>query len=63
MMHNLPTYCSASEMFTVNRVADRKAVMNQKSGASFYDEIDDLKTFTCTLDIVKWPSMCCTSPL
>ena len=22
MMHNLPTYCSASEMFTVNRVAD-----------------------------------------
>ena len=27
MMHNLPTYCSASEMFTVNRVADRKAVI------------------------------------
>ena len=27
MMHNLPTYCSASEMFTVNRVADCKAVI------------------------------------
>ena len=27
MMHNLPTYCSASEMFTVNRVADGKAVI------------------------------------
>ena len=27
MMHNLPTYCSASEMCTVNRVADCKAVM------------------------------------
>ena len=27
MMHNLPTYCSASEMFTVNRVADCKAVV------------------------------------
>ena len=27
MMHNLPTYCSASEMFTVNRVADFKAVI------------------------------------
>ena len=25
----------------------------QKSGASFYDEIDYLKAFTCTLDIVK----------
>ena len=27
MLHNLPTYCNASEMFTVNRVADRKAVI------------------------------------
>ena len=27
------------------------------SGASFYDEIDDLYTFTCTIDIVKWSSM------
>ena len=27
MMHNLPTYCSASEMFTVNGVADCKAVI------------------------------------
>ena len=27
MMHNLPTYCSASEIFTVNRVADCKAVI------------------------------------
>ena len=27
MMHNLPRYCSASEMFTVNRVADCKAVI------------------------------------
>ena len=27
MMHNLPTYCSASEMFTVNRVADCKVVI------------------------------------
>ena len=27
MMHNLPTYCSASEMFTVNSVADFKAVI------------------------------------
>ena len=27
MMHKLPTYCSASEMFTVNRVADCKAVI------------------------------------
>ena len=27
MMHYLPTYCSASEMFTVNRVADCKAVI------------------------------------
>ena len=27
MMHNLPMYCSASEMFTVNRVADCKAVI------------------------------------
>ena len=27
MLHNLPTYCSASEMFTVNRVADCKAVI------------------------------------
>ena len=27
MMHNLPTYCSASEMFTVNRVAACKAVI------------------------------------
>ena len=27
MMHNLPTNCSASEMFTVNRVADCKAVI------------------------------------
>ena len=27
MMHNLPTYCSASEMLTVNRVADCKAVI------------------------------------
>ena len=25
----------------------------QKSGASFYDEIDYLKAFTCTLDIVN----------
>ena len=27
MMHNLPMYCSTSEMFTVNRVADGKAVI------------------------------------
>ena len=27
MMHNLPTYCSASEMFTVSRVADCTAVV------------------------------------
>ena len=27
MMHNLPTYCSASEMFTANGVADCKAVI------------------------------------
>ena len=27
MMHNLPTYCSASGMFTLNRVADYKAVI------------------------------------
>ena len=27
VLHNLPTYCSASEMFTVNRVADCKAVI------------------------------------
>ena len=27
MMHNLPTCCSASEMLTVNRVADCKAVI------------------------------------
>ena len=27
MMHNLPTYCSACEMFTVNVVADCKAVI------------------------------------
>ena len=27
MIHNLPTYCIASEMFTVNRVADCKAVI------------------------------------
>ena len=27
MMHNLPMYCSASEMFTVNRVSDCKAVI------------------------------------
>ena len=27
MMHNLPTYCSVSEMFTVNRAADCKAVI------------------------------------
>ena len=27
MIHNLPTYCSASEMFRVNRVADCKAVI------------------------------------
>ena len=27
MMHNLPTYYSASEMFSVNRVADGKAVI------------------------------------
>ena len=27
MMHTLPTYCSASEMFTVNRVGDCKAVI------------------------------------
>ena len=50
MMHNLPKYCSASEMFTVNRVADCKAVIRN---VVFYDDIDDFKTFTCTLDIVK----------
>ena len=27
MLHNLPTHCSASDMFTVNRVADCKAVI------------------------------------
>ena len=27
IMHNLPEHCSASEMFTVNRVADCKAVI------------------------------------
>ena len=27
MLHDLPTYCSASEMFTVNGVADCKAVI------------------------------------
>ena len=27
MLHNLPTYSSASEMFTVNRVADCQAVI------------------------------------
>ena len=27
MLHNLPTYCSASDMFTVNRVADCKAAV------------------------------------
>ena len=53
IMHNLPTYCSASEMFTVNRVADCKAVITNLVCTSFYDEIDDLKKFTCTLDIVK----------
>ena len=29
IMHNLPTYCSASEMFTVNRVADCTAVIRK----------------------------------
>ena len=27
ILHNLPTYCSTSEMFTVNRVTDCKAVI------------------------------------
>ena len=30
--------------------ADQPAFL---SSASFYDEIDDLKTFTCMLDIIK----------
>ena len=31
----------------------RRGPRHQKSGPSFYFEIDDFKTFTCTLDIVK----------
>ena len=45
-------------MLTVNtQQGSRRQSSYQKSGASFYDEIDYLKTFTCTLDIVKWPSV------
>ena len=53
MMHNLSTYCSASEMFTVNRVADCKAVIRNLVHRFMMRSIDYLKAFTCTLDIVK----------
>ena len=42
--HNLPTYCSASEN-VYSQQGSRRQSSYQKSGASFYDEIDYLKAF------------------
>ena len=41
MMHHLPTYCSASEMYIVNRVRNCAEVISNALGCSIVDS--DLK--------------------